>query len=49
MLYVYDPHKKTSDFVILDAQNLNDKPLARVRLPRRIPQGLQGSLMPDSA
>ena len=47
MLYVYDPHKNNSDFVILDAQNLNDKPLARVRLPRRIPQGLHGSWMPD--
>ena len=32
-----------SDFVVLDAQNFSDAPLARVTLPQRVPFGFHGS------
>lgn len=32
--------------LILDAINLKNEPLARIKLPRRIPNGLHGSWMP---
>lgn len=47
MLYVYDGSTNSSDFVILNAQNLTDQPIARIKLPRRVPQGLHGSWLPD--
>jgi carotenoid cleavage dioxygenase len=33
-------------FIILDARNIEGRPLATVRLPRRVPAGLHGSWMP---
>jgi carotenoid cleavage dioxygenase len=32
--------------VVLDAQNLGAEPLARARLPRRIPMGFHGNFAP---
>ena len=46
MLFVYDKVKDESDFIILDSKNFTDKPLAKIKLPRRIPHGLHGSWMP---
>jgi carotenoid cleavage dioxygenase len=46
MLFVYDSQTQQSEFVILDAQNMNAEPLARIKMPRRIPHGLHGSWMP---
>lgn len=44
MLYVYYPQMGTSDFVIIDAQRFNTiKPMALVKLGRRVPHGLHGS------
>ena len=46
MLFVYNKKKKSSCFVILDAKCLDNKPLAEIQLPRRVPHGLHGSWMP---
>lgn len=46
MLYVYDAISEKSEFVILDAKNFSDSPLARIQIPRRIPSGFHGSWMP---
>jgi len=43
MAYVYDPVRDSSDLVILDAADLAGDPVARIRLPRRIPYGFHGN------
>jgi carotenoid cleavage dioxygenase len=40
---VYDQARNASDFLILDARNLNDEPLARIPLPHRVPYGFHGN------
>lgn len=45
MLFVYDKTENNSEFVILNAAHLSDQPIARVKLPRRIPHGLHGTWM----
>ena len=42
-LFVYDPATATSDFVLFDAWHVDQAPVAVVRLPQRVPQGLHGS------
>ncbi|GAB5467775.1 MAG: carotenoid oxygenase family protein [Rhodospirillales bacterium] len=42
-VFLYDSGRDGSDFVLLDAQRLEEDPVAVVRLPRRVPQGLHGS------
>lgn len=46
MLFVYDSVSDQSELVILDAMNFGAAPLARIKMPRRIPNGLHGSWMP---
>lgn len=46
MLFAYNKTTNTSDFIILDAQQMANNPLARIKLPRRVPHGLHGSWMP---
>ena len=41
--YVYDPTRDGSDLVILDASDFVGDPVARVRLPRRVPYGFHGN------
>jgi carotenoid cleavage dioxygenase-like enzyme len=41
--YVYDPVRDGSDLVIIDASDFTGKPVARVRLPRRVPHGFHGN------
>lgn len=41
--YVYDPVRNGSDLVILDASDFAAKPVARIRLPRRVPYGFHGN------
>lgn len=48
LLFVYDAVTNQSEFLILDAQNFQDEPLARIKMPRRIPHGLHGSWMPGA-
>ncbi len=41
--YVYDPTRDGSDLVILDASDFAAAPVARIRLPRRVPYGFHGN------
>jgi carotenoid cleavage dioxygenase-like enzyme len=45
--YVYDARTHSSDLIVLDAQDVEAKPLARVRLPQRVPFGFHGLWVPD--
>jgi carotenoid cleavage dioxygenase-like enzyme len=47
-VFVFDPVARTSDFVLLDAAHLDAEPVAVVRLPQRVPQGLHGSWIPKA-
>ena len=44
--FIFDPVERTSDFVLLDAANIEAEPVAVVRLPQRVPQGLHGTWIP---
>ncbi|KAL6763314.1 retinal pigment epithelial membrane protein-domain-containing protein [Haematococcus lacustris] len=39
LVYVYDPTLDTSTMNVYDAKTMDPEPLARVRLPRRVPHG----------
>jgi carotenoid cleavage dioxygenase-like enzyme len=43
MAYVYDPARDSSELVILDAADFGAEPVARIRLPRRVPYGFHGN------
>lgn len=43
LLFVYDPSRDSSDLVIIDASDFTGPPVARVRLPRRVPHGFHGN------
>jgi carotenoid cleavage dioxygenase-like enzyme len=45
LFFIYNKIENVSSFVILDAQRINEKPLAIVKLPCRVPSGLHGSWM----
>jgi carotenoid cleavage dioxygenase-like enzyme len=45
---VYDPDRDGSDLVILAAQDFAGEPVARVRLPQRVPFGFHGNWVPDA-
>ncbi len=47
-VFVFDPAKRSSDFVLLDAAHVDDEPAAVVRLPQRVPQGLHGTWIPNA-
>jgi carotenoid cleavage dioxygenase len=47
MLFVYNRVINSSDFVIIDALQFADGPIATIKLPRRVPHGLHGSWLPD--
>jgi carotenoid cleavage dioxygenase-like enzyme len=44
--FVHEEGSPSGSFVVLDAHQLDAGPIARIRLPRRIPAGLHGSWMP---
>ena len=46
MLLTYDPTKDRSELRIIDAQNFNGPPVARVFTPQRVPYGAHGSWLP---
>ncbi|MGA7326129.1 MAG: carotenoid oxygenase family protein [Rhodomicrobium sp.] len=46
--FVYDWGRNASDLMILDAQDIAGKAVARVALPRRVPQGFHGNWLPDA-
>lgn len=41
--YVYDPTRNGSDLVILDAADFSGDPVARIKLPQRVPYGFHGN------
>ncbi len=47
MTYVYDAETDLSELIIVDAQSMDDEPVARVHLPR-VPGGFHGSWIPAS-
>lgn len=47
--FVYDHARDGSDFVVLDASDLGKPPVARVRLPQRVPFGFHGNWVPDQS
>jgi carotenoid cleavage dioxygenase-like enzyme len=47
LTYVYDPQTDSSDLVIIDASDFTAEPVARIRMPRRVPHGFHGNWIPD--
>ena len=47
MSYVHDENANETSFVILDATDLSADPVAKVKLPQRVPYGFHGSWLPD--
>jgi carotenoid cleavage dioxygenase-like enzyme len=47
LTYVYDPARNASDLVVIDASDFEGRPVARIRLPRRVPHGFHGNWIPD--
>ena len=45
-IFAFDPVNRSSDLVLLDAAHIDADPVAVVRLPQRVPQGLHGSWIP---
>jgi len=43
LTYVYDPVTDGSDLVVIDASDFEGEPVARIRLPRRVPHGFHGN------
>lgn len=48
MAFVYDEAEDRSELRIVDAQDMSGPPVARVRMPQRIPYGAHGSWLPGS-
>ena len=48
MTYLYDEASRTSEFIILDAQDASAPAIARVHLPVRIPFGFHGNWVSDA-
>jgi carotenoid cleavage dioxygenase-like enzyme len=47
LTYVYDPLTDGSDLVIIDASDFEGDPVARIRLPQRVPHGFHGNWISD--
>ena len=47
--FVYDRARDASDLMIFDAQRVSAAPVARIQLPRRVPQGFHGTWIPDAS
>lgn len=47
LFYTYDQASDTSDFVVLDARDIERAPIARVKLGVRVPFGFHGSWIAD--
>jgi carotenoid cleavage dioxygenase-like enzyme len=45
-IFAFDIINRTSDLVLLDAAHIDAKPVAVIRLPQRVPQGLHGTWIP---
>lgn len=49
VLFVYDEPTGSSEFYAIDARDFEGPPVARVRLPQRVPYGLHGAFVPAGA
>ena len=49
LAYVYDASRDGSELVILDAASFGGRPVARIRLPQRVPFGFHGAWLPGPA
>ncbi|MEJ0067206.1 MAG: carotenoid oxygenase family protein [Caulobacteraceae bacterium] len=47
-IYAFDQENETSDLVLLDAAHIDADPVAVIRLPQRVPQGLHGNWIPKA-
>ncbi|HYZ68330.1 MAG TPA: carotenoid oxygenase family protein, partial [Mycobacterium sp.] len=47
--YVYDPARDGSDLVIIDASDFAAQPVARIKLPHRVPYGFHGNWITGTA
>jgi carotenoid cleavage dioxygenase-like enzyme len=47
LTYVYNPVTDGSDLVIIDASDFEGEPVARIRMPQRVPHGFHGNWIPD--
>jgi carotenoid cleavage dioxygenase-like enzyme len=47
MGYTYDATTDSSELVVVDAQNMGDEAIARVKLPTRVPYGFHGHWIAD--
>jgi carotenoid cleavage dioxygenase len=47
LTYVYNSVTDSSDLVVIDASDFEGEPIARVRMPRRVPHGFHGNWIPD--
>jgi carotenoid cleavage oxygenase len=47
--YVYDSATDKSELVVLDAHDFGSDPVARVKLPTRVPAGFHGNWIPDTS
>nr|AGK38338.1 lignostilbene-alpha,beta-dioxygenase-like protein [Nostoc sp. 'Peltigera membranacea cyanobiont'] len=49
LTFVYDTPTKTSELVVVNAQDITDKPVARILLPQRVPYGFHGTWIPEKS
>ena len=47
MTYVYDKAENSSSLVVLDARDVAAGPLARVKMPQRVPYGFHATWIPN--
>ena len=47
-IFAFDPVSRTSNLVLLDAAHIDAEPVAVIRLPQRVPQGLHGTWIPKA-
>ncbi|HEV7128666.1 MAG TPA: carotenoid oxygenase family protein, partial [Ktedonobacterales bacterium] len=48
LTFVYDERDDVSELLILDARDVAAAPLARVRIPQRVPIGFHACWVPES-
>jgi carotenoid cleavage dioxygenase-like enzyme len=47
LTYVYNAVTDSSDLLVIDASDFEGEPVARIRMPRRVPHGFHGNWIPD--
>jgi carotenoid cleavage dioxygenase-like enzyme len=47
-IFAFDPANRNSDLVLLDAAHIDAEPVAVIRMPQRVPQGLHGTWIPKA-